>query len=90
MDCRMGRGIYLRANGEINCHCSTEEQVALAELPLEGEDWNFMHDFSRIYFSGRGFTPESIRELPERIGVDALVLEYAYAGFTERRPKEQP
>lgn len=37
MNCRMTRGIYLRANGEINCYCSSGEQVTLAQLgPREG------------------------------------------------------
>jgi len=34
MNCRMSRGIYLRANGEINCYCSTGEQITLAKLLL--------------------------------------------------------
>lgn len=50
MNCRMTRGVYLRANGEINCYCSTGEQVTLTHLPLDRDDWNFVNDF---YMRGR-------------------------------------
>ncbi len=49
MDCRMTRGIYLRANGEINCYCSTGEQITVAQLPLDHLDFNFVDDF---YYRG--------------------------------------
>lgn len=85
MDCLMGGGIHSRVNGEINCHGSTGERVALAELSLQGEGWNFIHDFRWVYVS------ESIREFRERIGVDDLVLGDAHAeGFAGRPPREQP
>lgn len=45
MDCRMVRGFYLRANREINCYCSTGEQVVLADLPKNGLKFNFIHDW---------------------------------------------
>ncbi|MCP4219515.1 MAG: hypothetical protein GY765_33075, partial [bacterium] len=45
MDCYMTRGIYLRANGEINCYCSTGEQVSLAQLPVDRLDFDFMKDY---------------------------------------------
>jgi len=50
MDCRMTRGVYLRANGEINCYCSTGEQVTLDHLPLDRTDWDFVADH---YLRGR-------------------------------------
>jgi MoaA/NifB/PqqE/SkfB family radical SAM enzyme len=45
MNCRMTRGIYLRANGEINCYCSTGEQISLAQLPLHDFNFNFIGDY---------------------------------------------
>lgn len=45
----MARGIYLRANGEINCYCSTGEQISLAKLPNKEKNWNFIDDY---YFKG--------------------------------------
>jgi len=45
MNCRMTRGIYLRANGEINCYCSAGEQISLASLPLNDQKYNFISDF---------------------------------------------
>jgi len=45
MNCRMTRGIYLRANGEINCYCSTGEQISLVKLPLDGCNYNFVTDY---------------------------------------------
>lgn len=42
----MTRGIYLRANGEINCYCSTGEQIVLAKLPQN----SFNSDFIREYY----------------------------------------
>jgi molybdenum cofactor biosynthesis enzyme MoaA len=45
MNCRMTRGIYLRANGEINCYCSTGEQISLAQLPLHSLNYNFIDDY---------------------------------------------
>ncbi|WP_147819483.1 radical SAM protein [Salidesulfovibrio onnuriiensis] len=50
MNCRMTRGIYLRANGEINCYCSTGEQVTLDMLPLDRSNWHFVDDH---YLKGR-------------------------------------
>lgn len=44
MNCRMVRGIYLRANGDINCYCSTGEQILLANIPPYSEGWNFVSD----------------------------------------------
>ncbi|MEW5772125.1 MAG: radical SAM protein [Thermodesulfobacteriota bacterium] len=49
MNCRMGRGVYLRANGDINCYCSTGEQVLLAQLPPESQGWDFVSD---VYLKG--------------------------------------
>ncbi len=45
MDCRMVRGFYLRANSEINCYCSTGEQVVLANLPKNDSQFNFIDDW---------------------------------------------
>lgn len=50
MNCRMTRGIYLRANGEINCYCSTGERISLAKLPLDRRDWDFVTDY---YLQGK-------------------------------------
>ena len=47
MNCNMTRGIYLRANGELNCYCSTGEQVTLGKLPPKDGDWNFVRDVYR-------------------------------------------
>jgi wyosine [tRNA(Phe)-imidazoG37] synthetase (radical SAM superfamily) len=44
MNCRMTRGVFLRANGEVNCYCSTGEQVSLARLPQETTGWDFVAD----------------------------------------------
>lgn len=50
MDCRMTRGIYLRANGEINCYCSTGEQISLAQLPVDDLNFDFITDY---YLNGK-------------------------------------
>jgi organic radical activating enzyme len=42
MNCRMARGVYLRANGELNCYCSTGEQVSLGQVPVDGSDFRFV------------------------------------------------
>lgn len=41
----MTRGIYLRANAEINCFCSTGEFITLAQLPVHTSDFNFIKDY---------------------------------------------
>jgi wyosine [tRNA(Phe)-imidazoG37] synthetase (radical SAM superfamily) len=41
----MTRGIYLRANGEINCYCSTGEQISLTKLPLDHVKYDFVADY---------------------------------------------
>ncbi|MBI9079219.1 MAG: radical SAM protein [Pseudodesulfovibrio sp.] len=54
MYCRMARGVYLRANGELNCYCSTGEQIHLGHLDQDPMDWDFVkdiylgHKFSRL------------------------------------------
>lgn len=63
MNCRMGRGVYLRANGEINCYCSTGEQISLATLPRELQGWDFVKD---VYLQGR------FRHLRDSLAADRL------------------
>ena len=45
MNCIMGTGVYLRANGNLNCWCGPGEHVDLGSLPLDGGDWNFVDDY---------------------------------------------
>lgn len=47
MYCRMIRGVYLRANGEMACYCGPGEEIALGQLPVGGEDFDFVRDFYR-------------------------------------------
>ncbi len=50
MKCRMTRGIYLRANGDLPCYCSTGEQISLGRVPFDSEDYNFVND---LYFNDK-------------------------------------
>lgn len=63
MDCRMSRGVYLRANGEINCYCSAGEQITLDRLPLDRNDWHFVRD---VYARG------SFAHIRDSLGADRL------------------
>ncbi|BCS89184.1 radical SAM protein [Pseudodesulfovibrio sediminis] len=60
MNCRMTRGIYMRANGELNCFCSTGEQVTLGKLG-DADDGS---DFIKDIYMGKRF--ERIRTSMER------------------------
>lgn len=44
MYCRMIRGCYLRANGEMACYCGPGEEVTLAKLPVAEGDFDFIQD----------------------------------------------
>ena len=49
MYCRMIRGGYLRANGEMACYCGPGEEVTLAQVPTDHTNFNFIED---IYKNG--------------------------------------
>lgn len=42
MYCRMLRGVYLRANGEMACYCGPGEEVVLGRLPVDGGGFDFV------------------------------------------------
>ncbi|HDY88459.1 MAG TPA: radical SAM protein, partial [bacterium] len=47
MYCRMIRGIYLRANGEMACYCGPGEEITLGQVPTAHMDFDFVEDFYR-------------------------------------------
>lgn len=47
MYCRMIRGVYLRANGEMACYCGPGEEVVLGRLPVDGTPFDFVDEFYR-------------------------------------------
>lgn len=47
MYCRMIRGAYIRANGEMACYCGPGEDVILGQLPVDGSDFDFVKDYYR-------------------------------------------
>ena len=80
MNCRMTRGVYLRANGEVNCYCSTGEQISLAQLPTAPEkNWNFLKD---AYFGGR-FTQLREAMSEDRLPFPVYCLKCNYFNATE-------
>lgn len=50
MYCRMTRGIFFRANGELPCYCASGEQLRLGKVPTDSFDYDFVKDF---YFNAR-------------------------------------
>ena len=63
MNCRMTRGIYLRADGMINCFCSTGELIDLAQVPFDSQDFDFIND---IYWN------ENFRHIRDSFKKDCL------------------
>lgn len=47
MYCRMNRGVYMRANGELACYCGPGEEVVLGRMPVDGRAFDFVPDFYR-------------------------------------------
>lgn len=47
MYCRMIRGVYMRANGELACYCGPGEEVVLGRMPVDGRPFDFVSDFYR-------------------------------------------
>lgn len=44
MNCVMGTGVYLRANGELNCWCGPGEAIVLGQLSGGDDNWDFVRD----------------------------------------------
>lgn len=45
MKCIMSSGVYLRANGRLNCWCGPGEAISLGLLPNAATGWDFVKDF---------------------------------------------
>lgn len=45
MYCRMIRGVYLRADGELACYCGPGENIIMGKVPTGHDNFDFVDDF---------------------------------------------